>query len=404
MTVNIQLQQMKKAFVQAQTFQLDTLRMGRPSGASSFMDALMGRRAENQLARVEKLLNKVARLLDKLSGDLGGGSQGSWNRPMPWAQSSDWQSAWPGGFDAEPGEVIAGKGRIWGDPHFIGADGGKYDVQGEAGKTYNLLSDDGFQMNGRFDAWGSGGATVVGEVGINAKGDKINVKGDGTVTVNGREVEDGERVRLSNGGFVKRDGDDITVKSGEWKVEFQAKDSRNGDYLNMDVSTDNAVADGVKPHGLLGQTFDGDGIARNGDKGKGAQGGGAIEDLALSQTERGDKTAIQSYEVSSLTSTDFTSFNRYTNFSGSNFDDVFGDLLEGADSWGFGNGWGFGSSTQAMEMAEDFFGGFGNSWNFNSDDDALRAVSQAYGSLAISIVSSTGNMGWTGFQWDANQS
>ncbi|MEL7082799.1 MAG: VWD domain-containing protein, partial [Pseudomonadota bacterium] len=170
-----------------------------------------------------------------------------------------------GDDDALSDEVISGSGRIWGDPHFIGADGGKYDVQGEAGKTYNLLSDQNFQMNGTFEAWRSPGATVVGEVGINTGADQIEVNKDGTVMVNGQELEKGDRVELNDGGYVDYGDEGVTVESGEWKVDFQF--AGNGSHLNMDVHTENALADGVRPHGLLGQTFDGDGEARNGDRG-----------------------------------------------------------------------------------------------------------------------------------------
>lgn len=228
----------------------------------------------HNLHGLAKMLDGLASMLDGLADMIGGIAD------MP-----------GGGAPGAPsGEVIAGKGRIWGDPHFIGADGGKYDVQGEAGKTYNLLSDKGFQMNGRFDAWGSGGATVVGEVGINADGDQVTVKGNGDVLVNGMAVEKGERVELANGGFVENNGNKVKVESGEWKVDFQVQRG----FLNMDVSTDNAVADGVKPHGLLGQTFDGDGEARNGDKGRGAQGGGAIEGLFGDISDKGGQKHHQS--------------------------------------------------------------------------------------------------------------
>lgn len=327
------------------------------SSVNFFADIMSGNRFERQLDRLESLLDRFQSLLDRLSSDIGGAQTGG----------NGWQSGWSGGGNAEGSQAISGTGRIWGDPHFIGADGGKYDVQGEAGKTYNLLSDDGFQMNGRFDAWGGGGATVVGEVGINAKGDNINVKGDGSVSVNGQALADGQKVALTNGGYVEKNGDNITVKSGEWQVDFQAKDSSRGDYLNMDVKTNNAVADGVKPHGLLGQTFDGDGEARNGDKGKGAQGGGAIENLAIEMTDRGDKETIQSYEVSSLTDTEFTSFNRFQDFSGSSFDAQFDDF---------------------------FAGGFDNGWGFSSSQDAMDAVTSAYGTLAQSMMSSYMNFGW----------
>ncbi len=211
------------------------------------------------------------------------------------------------GSPAANGPVIAGEGRIWGDPHFVGADGGKYDVQGEAGKTYNLLSDRGFQMNGRFDKYDDKGATVVGQIGIRAGSDVVQVEKSGKVSVNGQEVKDGETVLLADGGYVAREGKNITVTSGEWKVELQSQ----GDHLNMDVKTANANADGVMPHGLLGQSFDGDGKPRNGDKGSGAQGGGAIETMANSFTKAGDKLTITNYEVDGIHDIGFMGHNRF---------------------------------------------------------------------------------------------
>lgn len=260
-------------------------------------------RFEQQADRMEKLLEKMTemfqKLIDKLTGSQAGGTTpASTNAPANPGTGGD-------------GTVIAGKGRIWGDPHFEDPDGGKFDVQGQAGKTYNLLSDKNFQMNGRFDKWGGGGATVVGEVGISAGGDKVTVQADGDVMVNGRQLKDGEKVALANGGSVEKNGDKATVKIGEYEVKFDAEKSPNGDYLNMDVITKNANADGVKPHGLLGQTFDGDGKARNGDMGSGAQGGGAIETLANTVTQKGDKHTVSMYEVRDLHDTNFHGFNRF---------------------------------------------------------------------------------------------
>ena len=234
---------------------------------------------------------------------------------------------------ATDGQVIAGTARIWGDPHFIGADGGKFDVQGEAGKTYNLLSDSGFQMNGRFDKYNNeDGLTVVGQVGITLDNNYVTVNKDGSASVDGIDLKDGVTMQLGNGGSITKDGKWITVKSGEWEVKFEAAGSGAGAHLNMDIKTDNAVADGVKPHGLIGQTFDGDGKARNGDAGKGTQGGGAIEDLNGNITERGNKSAVQLYEVAGIHDYKFTNFNRDTRgldfnkalMSGSTFNSTYG--------------------------------------------------------------------------------
>ena len=242
----------------------------------------------------------LQRLLARLEGDEGGSGGGGGG----------------GGVSAQEPDVIAGTGRIWGDPHFIGQDGGKYDVQGEAGKTYNLLSDQDFQMNGRFDQYkNKDGLTVVGAVGISAGSDQVSVEKDGTVMVNGEELKAGETAELANGGSVSyaANGKSVSVDSGEWETDIEFRNKGNGStaHLNIDVATENAIADGVKPHGLLGQTFDADDDARNGDKGKGTQGGGAIEGLDGEITDRGDRSTVQEYEVSGLYDRNFESFNQF---------------------------------------------------------------------------------------------
>ena len=54
--------------------------------------------------------------------------------------------------DVPEGTVVAAneKGRFWGDPHFVGGDGGKFDVQGEPNKIYNILTDKNLIYHGLF--------------------------------------------------------------------------------------------------------------------------------------------------------------------------------------------------------------------------------------------------------------
>lgn len=197
-----------------------------------------------------------------------------------------------------PPPVVAANetGTITGDPHFKGGDGGKYDVQGQAGKTYNLLSDSGLQFNGRFDAWGGGGATVVGETGLTVAGpygqSQVNFSKDGTATVNGRELQDGQTVPLADGGTATKQGNKLIIKTAEgYEITQSTHGSRHGNYINTEVKTGShgVATDGVLPGGLLGQTFDPDSAARNGAKGAGAQGEGAINGH------------VTDYEVDSLT-------------------------------------------------------------------------------------------------------
>ena len=273
--------------------------MGGPSAEYATSGSSSGGN-DDMIDLLEDLSKLLKKLIDKLGDDDSGSSGGS---------------GWSGG-SSDDDTVIAGTGRIWGDPHFIGQDGGKYDVQGEAGKSYNLLSDKDFQMNGRFDQYkNTDGLTVVGQVGIAAGSDQIEVNKTGEVLVNGQELKAGDKVQLEDGGYVEYHayGGGVTVESGEWKtdIDFQNKGSGPTAHLNIDVSTDNAVADGVKPHGLLGQTFDADDDARNGDKGKGTQGGGAIEDANGNITDRGDREAIELYEVDNVHDRNFTEFNQF---------------------------------------------------------------------------------------------
>lgn len=194
--------------------------------------------------------------------------------------------------------------RVWGDPHFVGAEGGKYDVQGEDGKIYNMLSDQGVQINGRFGAYKDKGATVIKEVGITHGNDFVTVGLKGALNINGEEItKDGTYLD----GAITKKGNVINFKSDEYDIDVKT----NNSHINMDFGSGNVVADGVLPHGLWGQTADGDGEARSGDRGAGAQGGGAIEDADGNITERGDKETVTIYEVASLDDTSFDNHNKF---------------------------------------------------------------------------------------------
>ena len=193
---------------------------------------------------------------------------------------------------------------IQGDPHFVGADGGRYDVQGKAGKTYNILSDKDLQVNAKFQAYGGGGATTMGEIGVTMGQDQVQIDKAGKVTINGEAMEGNSALD----GAITKSGKVVTVKSGEYQIKITSA----GGYLNAAFNSDNVAADGVMPHGVWGQAADGDGKARNGDKGAGAQGGGAIEGLDGEISKKGDKTTVQQYEVNGIFDTDFANFNRFT--------------------------------------------------------------------------------------------
>lgn len=200
-------------------------------------------------------------------------------------------------------EVVDGKlatsGRVWGDPHFEDSDGGKYDVQGEGGKYYNLLSDKGIQVNGLFTEAGSKATdgtpmTVITALGITTgNGDNIEIK-DGTAYLNGKALADNSTTDLKNAagevvGKIVDQGNTIVVESGEYKITTQAKGAFDIKFESPDVK-----ADGVMPDGLWGQSVDEDKVGRTATD---LQGTGAIEG------------SYKDYEVRGLFDTNFAKNN-----------------------------------------------------------------------------------------------
>jgi hypothetical protein len=207
-----------------------------------------------------------------------------------------------------------------GDPHFTGFHGEKFDVRGEPYQVYNLVSHKGFALNVLFvpgvtqqmvdGAKVLEEGTFMGEAGI--------LVNDGQSTRHIRMALDTDKKDviiqvLLDGKAVteadKRVGDvlisvtrkGVFVTTPIWEVAFNAHLSPlDQPMLNLRYikPRSNPLAGGVAPHGLLGQTLDGDREAVHGAKGRDAQGEGAIEGTH------------SEYQVSGLFAVDFK-YNRY---------------------------------------------------------------------------------------------
>ncbi len=184
------------------------------------------------------------------------------------------------------------KARIHGDPHVEEADGGKFDFQGEPGKTYHLFSDKGVTINARFQSdGGRTDVTTMGEIGMSftdrgcrTSNVQINPKRTPPVTVNNTPLRPGQKIMLADGGKIElsQDGRKVSATSAEgYQHTVLLQGQGENAYLDYDVisPTHGVTSDGQKPGGLLGHTFDEDTVARNGKKGKGAQGEGAIDGI-----------------------------------------------------------------------------------------------------------------------------
>ena len=166
----------------------------------------------------------------------------------------------------EPPPVAANEhAKIWGDPHILDADGGKYDFQ-QTG-IYNVLNDKGINLNAKIVA-GSGKATLISDAGLVVGNRTVDMKANGTVTIGYTDpahksskitLADGQAVSLDNNSTISRMGDQLTINTGEYKMQVDLNRTYQGvQYLNMDVwsKAGGVFSDGKMPSGLLGETFD----------------------------------------------------------------------------------------------------------------------------------------------------
>ena len=201
--------------------------------------------------------------------------------------------------DSTPKPIDAGKtAHVWGDPHFVGFEGPseKYNVQGKNGGVYNILSDKTIQFNAKFTSRGRHGATAISATGIQLGQDKIDFKLHGPPKINNQEMKKGQTINLAKG-TVTWNGENLIIKTNEYTI----KSTRHKGYINTKVTVgkDGVAADGVMPHGLLGQTADGDGKVRHGH---GEQGQGVIDGT------------FKNYKVSDIFANDFT-FNQFNPYA-----------------------------------------------------------------------------------------
>ena len=155
---------------------------------------------------------------------------------------------------------------IWGDPHIIAANGGKYDFQHTG--FYNILKDKGVSLNTEMTQLPNSKVMINTEAGLVIGNHTVDYKSDGTVIIGSTDpnskaapitLADGQTFDLGNGSSITRNGDFSTLNSPEYKIKVHANQEVAGmKYINIAVSTDDdgVAKDGVDPTGLLGETFE----------------------------------------------------------------------------------------------------------------------------------------------------
>ncbi len=151
------------------------------------------------------------------------------------------------------------------DSQGVDADGGKHDFQ----KTgiFNVLSDKGVNLNAQMIA-GPGKTSLISQAGLVVGNRTINLNANGTVSVGYTDpankspevtLADGQTMSLGNNNSISRNGDKVTITTGEYKITADLNRKYQGTpYLNMDVwsKAGGVFSDGKMPSGLLGETFD----------------------------------------------------------------------------------------------------------------------------------------------------
>jgi hypothetical protein len=177
---------------------------------------------------------------------------------------------------------------VIGDPQFTvntttnGTSDGttSYWLSGQAGQTYNVVSDHGFQLNAQMrtdtgDYVGVVGATVgTHQVQFDRSG---QLRLDGTVMGNGT-------YQLGNGSSVTKNGNEVRIVTPEYQVTMQS----NSWVVNINnITSPNTNADGILPAGLLGSAMDG------------------------TQGDHATQAQVSQYQVSGLFDTTFANNNRF---------------------------------------------------------------------------------------------
>ncbi len=224
-------------------------------------------------------------------------------------------------FSGCPGCIAAGLSTLlFGDPHLYGFEGERFDLHGEPNKYYNLLSDVNLQINALFGNWNNEPeSTIIKKIGIKVgqptSFNYIVMENDGLITFNGEKLSSRMVFDFDSNGYLafaepKTTFDGFNVDTPDIRhagsfegallhlrlpaYEIQVlksseplSDGSRGFFLNFLASILNK---NVRPHGIIGQTADFDGKAR---ESTGRQGEGVIEGI------------YTDYEVGSLMSDDF---------------------------------------------------------------------------------------------------
>lgn len=147
--------------------------------------------------------------------------------------------------------VISGTGSISGNS-FKSGDDESYQLKVASGGVYNLLSDKGLGINGRYGAGSDANSVVLRETAISFGGSIITFDSKGKLEIDGKDYRAN---RNDLDGAIERKGGRYVLSAGDYEITLSANESSG---VRLSISGTDIKKDGVAPEGLWGVTFDGE--------------------------------------------------------------------------------------------------------------------------------------------------
>ena len=152
-----------------------------------------------------------------------------------------------------PAVTPSASSKGYGDPTFIGFNGGQFWFQGIPNHIFNLLSDSKIQVNSLFNDGGHGG-TTIGQIGILIGNDRLLANPGELPNLNGNILGAGQTVRLKDGTVsVSDNGSTTNISTKEYSIDIYTA----GGFINIRTTSEGINRDEVMPDGVIGQTASG---------------------------------------------------------------------------------------------------------------------------------------------------
>jgi hypothetical protein len=248
------------------------------AGAASGVDGANGRGMDRssffQKATMAQMMMRMAMMMmqlamqalegEKPGEGANGTAPGTPSNTLPGIPSNEQPvEGTPGVFEGpKPNTGVSGTGSLWGSDNIQGANGQRFEFKAQPGKTYNLLSDSGVQVNGEYGRPARRGAEPnLKNIGIvDKQGNQVQIGADNSLKINGKAVTQDGTYTVGDA-LVTKKGDLITYDSQHYDMAFRG----NGKELEAGFQATNA-GEKRAPGGVWGQTLnakDGNGISSN---------------------------------------------------------------------------------------------------------------------------------------------